>query len=134
MIIDAKLVATLGALFLAYYSYSAWIPRMAGRFEIPFTFRNAFGGASQDLKGTQPTDNTTAPDTEGSAHEPTIADVLVVKAMLAKGLSLPAEIIDTIVDFAEYWPHTTAEASFESGVPVARGSSQRAKEDVFLVR
>jgi hypothetical protein len=106
---------------------------MAGRCEIPGgkirTFGNGFGGTFR--KGTQATKSPKTPDTEGSAHEPTIADVLVVKAMLTKGLSLPIEIIDTIVDLAEYWPHTTAKASL---APIARGNSPRGKEDVLVVR
>jgi hypothetical protein len=104
---------------------------MAGRCEIPGgkirTFGNGFGGAFG--KGKQATESPKTPDTEGSAHEPIIADVLVVKAMLTKGLSLPVEIIDTIVDLAEYWPHTTAETS---SAPMAHGSST--KENVFVVR
>lgn len=75
-----------------------------------------------------------AAETESTAHEPTIADVLVVKAMLIKALNLPAELVDAIVDLAEYWPHTTTEASFDGGVPVARGGGDRhGKENVFLV-
>ena len=42
-------------------------------------------------------------------YEPTFSDVIVVKAMLNKALAVPAEIVDQIVDLAEYWPHTTAE-------------------------
>lgn len=52
-----------------------------------------------------------------SAHEPpippnafdhpTVADVLVVKAILIQ-TSLPLELIDAIIDYAEYWPHTSA--------------------------
>ena len=101
---------------------------MAGRDEIR-TFGNSFGGAIKQK--TQATQDTKAPDTGVSAHEPTIADVLVVKAMLTKGLSLPVEIIETIVDFAEYWPHTTAETSV---VPLVRGNSALGKEDVLVVR
>ena len=41
------------------------------------------------------------------AFDPTIADVLVVKAIL-QSLSLPLELADTIIDDAEYWPHTSA--------------------------
>ena len=38
---------------------------------------------------------------------PTINDVLEVKDILST-IKLPLEVIDVIVDFAEYWPHTTA--------------------------
>ncbi len=63
-------------------------------------------------------------------HEPSIADVLVVKAMLIKALSLPPEIVDSLIDLAEYWPHTTSGISFERPTTVAQG---RIREDAFLV-
>lgn len=42
--------------------------------------------------------------------EPTILDVLAVKKILSelKPHPLPAELIDIIIDHAEYWPHTTS--------------------------
>ena len=43
-------------------------------------------------------------------HLPTVADVLEVKAILqrfSKSSVLPLEIIDIIIDEAEYWPHTS---------------------------
>lgn len=60
-------------------------------------------------------------------YEPSIPDVLVVKAMLGKGLHLPPELIDSIVDQAEYWPHTSAMVDYtvETGsMHVIRGRSQ----------
>jgi hypothetical protein len=42
-------------------------------------------------------------------HLPTVGDVLRVKGLLgAPKPKLPLEIIDVIIDFAEYWPHITA--------------------------
>lgn len=40
---------------------------------------------------------------------PTIQDVLQVKALLQRAsiAVLPLEVIDMIIDFAEYWPHTS---------------------------
>lgn len=35
-------------------------------------------------------------------------DVVVTKMMLQQGLKLPAEVVLSILDFAEYWPHTSA--------------------------
>lgn len=70
--------------------------------------------------------------TDSSSFEPSIADVLVIKSMLTKGLSLPPEIVDTITDLAECWPHTTTEASFqEDPTRTARGDT--GQENVFLV-
>lgn len=39
---------------------------------------------------------------------PTVEDVLVVKDILTDVSPLPLEIIDAIIDHAEYWPHTTS--------------------------
>ncbi|KFY27988.1 hypothetical protein V493_03171 [Pseudogymnoascus sp. VKM F-4281 (FW-2241)] len=39
--------------------------------------------------------------------DPTVADVLATKAILLS-LSLPLELTDAIIDYAEYWPHTSA--------------------------
>jgi len=65
-------------------------------------------------------------------YEPSILDVIVVKAMLTKTLhtrslhKLPPELVDSIVDFAEYWPHTSVE------VGPGRAPYQR-NENIFLV-
>jgi hypothetical protein len=40
-------------------------------------------------------------------YKPTIQDVLSVKEDLIKAFHLPAELVDDVVDYAEYWPHTT---------------------------
>jgi hypothetical protein len=57
-------------------------------------------------------DVTAAEETLGSPYQPSIADVLVVKSMLTKGLQLPLELVESIVDQAEYWPHTTTEVNY----------------------
>ncbi|KFY75345.1 hypothetical protein V499_04681 [Pseudogymnoascus sp. VKM F-103] len=61
--------------------------------------------------------------------DPTVADVLVVKAML-QSLSLPLELADAIIDYAEYWPHTSAVLP---GIKpaCAHGNS---REDYFVTR
>ncbi|KAJ4413014.1 hypothetical protein N0V82_008602 [Gnomoniopsis sp. IMI 355080] len=41
-------------------------------------------------------------------YEPSPIDVVVTKMMLQQGLKLPAEVVLSILDFAEYWPHTSA--------------------------
>jgi hypothetical protein len=38
---------------------------------------------------------------------PTVQEVLAVKTVILNLYKLPIEIIDTIIDFAEYWPRTT---------------------------
>lgn len=56
-------------------------------------------------------------------------DVIIVKMMLHFALKLPAEVVLSIFDFAEYWPHTTAELD-QSMVIQAGGG----RENQFLVR
>ncbi len=72
------------------------------------------------------------PTHEHTLHEPSVADVLVVKAMLIKALSLPPEIVDNLVDLAEYWPHTSTGISFDSPTAVAHNSTA-ATENAFIV-
>ena len=115
MSIDVKLIVTLGASLLAYYLYSIWT---SGRMT------------------TTGSDAAAHSVTQAPRHEPSIVDVIVVKAMLTKALSLPPEIIDRIVDLAEYWPHTTTELN--GTTVIARGnstlgSSHAGAEDMFLV-
>lgn len=43
------------------------------------------------------------------AFEPTLSDVLVVRAMLAKTTILP-ELVGPILDYAEYWARSTSKA------------------------
>lgn len=45
---------------------------------------------------------------EPQSYKPSALDVVVTKIMLQQGLHLPPEVVLSIVDFAEYWPHTTA--------------------------
>lgn len=47
------------------------------------------------------------------SYLPTVEDVLDVRTLLIERFALPVEILDTIVDFAEYWPHTTTRMTEE---------------------
>lgn len=75
--------------------------------------------------GSSNSENTSS-TTMSEPYEPSIADVLVVKAMLTKGIckSLPRELVDLVLDYAEYWPHMTVHESFNNQC-VARGRSNR---------
>jgi len=53
-------------------------------------------------------DASVSEEAPASRYLPTVKDVMVVKAMLLKAISLPIEIVDLVLDHAEYWPHTTA--------------------------
>jgi hypothetical protein len=57
-------------------------------------------------------------------HEPSIDDVLDMKDFFLKNAKLPIEIIDLIVDFAEYWPHTTTIRTGEGDFRVRGGDSK----------
>lgn len=55
-------------------------------------------------------------------------DVIVARAMLSQGLKLPHEIALSILDFAEYWPHTSTVLDHPITVNSGRG-----REDQFVV-
>ena len=54
-------------------------------------------------------------------HDPTPEDVLAVKELLMKAKKLPIELVIILVDFAEYWPHTTV--TTETAVRAVGGTS-----------
>lgn len=65
-------------------------------------------------------------------YKPSIIDVIVVKAMLVKGLQIPVEIADNIIELAEYWPHVTAEVTWGDERPNQVWSGE-SRENQFLV-
>jgi len=72
-------------------------------------------------------------------YEPSVVDVLIVKVMLNRALNFPPEIVDVVVDIAEYWPHHTAEVNWADETPKvvqgrSGGSQDNAPEDKFLIR
>lgn len=64
-----------------------------------------------------------------SDYEPSALDVVVVKAMLTNGLGLPAEIVLSLLDHAEYWPHTTT--TLNRSLTVSSGPG---RENQFILR
>ncbi|UKZ92990.1 uncharacterized protein TrAFT101_007922 [Trichoderma asperellum] len=48
--------------------------------------------------------------------EPTLSDVLVVRAMLARTVILP-ELVGTILDCAEYWARSSTKAQLNQVIP-----------------
>jgi len=70
---------------------------------------------------------------------PTIADIMVVKQMLMKSFELPVELIDNIVDQAEYWLHTCSHVNYstEDGPlshTIGRSADSEDPENEFLLR
>lgn len=69
---------------------------------------------------------------KSSNYQPMVLDVLRVKKCLSKvgTYPLPLEVVDTIIDYAEYWPCTTTEMS-EGRKRIQGGNS--AGENVLIV-
>lgn len=73
--------------------------------------RNAHDEASSSSSSSSsgsPSANDNSSSAEPQPYEPSALDVVVAKLMLQQGLRLPPEVVLSILDFAEYWPHTTA--------------------------
>jgi hypothetical protein len=53
-------------------------------------------------------DGKTLPEKYSSdRYQPSVSDVITVKEALHKKSTLPYELVDAVIDFAEYWPHTS---------------------------
>ncbi|KAH8819041.1 hypothetical protein F5884DRAFT_759280 [Xylogone sp. PMI_703] len=58
-------------------------------------------------------------------YEPTVSDVLMVKRLILHVSELPLELVDLIIDYAEYWPHTTTPALLEFIRAYANGDENK---------
>lgn len=75
------------------------------------------------------------PQPDPEPFEPRAIDVAIVKVMLSKGMKVPPEIVDIIVDYAEYWARTTVSMDFKGANAVRiRGSRRDSEEDKLLLR
>ncbi|CAN8100797.1 unnamed protein product [Discula destructiva] len=108
----------------------------------PLRLRPGFPAIVSRIGGDTPTGASTTSDDSGSptllgdnsegpknAYKPSAMDVVVLKMMLQQGLHLPAEVVLSILDFAEYWPHTTA--TLDHSMIVRTGA---ANENAFVLR
>ena len=88
--------------------------------------------AFSEVQDRTPNEPEKIPMAHGSSgmYEPSIDDVYAVKAVLFDESHLPLELIDTIIDFAEYWPHTSTRRTGEE-LLIAAGAP--ARENKFLV-
>lgn len=59
--------------------------------------------------------------------EPSPVDVLVLKVMIQKAKGIPLEIVDTIVEFAEYWPCSHTSVDYRN--PVTGHESKAFRQD-----
>lgn len=71
------------------------------------------------------------PPTPTTSYEVSPEDVTQVKDILAKSRNLPPELVDMIIDRAEYWACATTSINYPSHISVRGG---RPGEDQFLVR
>lgn len=86
--------------------------------------------ASSSARGSNSSSHNSATsiDLRHADYEPSALDVVVVKIMLTKGCKLPHEIVLSLLDHAEYWPHTTT--TLDRSLTVSSGPG---REDQFLV-
>jgi hypothetical protein len=63
-------------------------------------------------------------------HQLSAKDIFEVKQLLFDNFDLPLELIDVVIDYAEYWPFTTS--VFSPGTPL-QVRSGAGHENIFLV-
>jgi hypothetical protein len=70
---------------------------------------NLFSSLSTTLFGTmdETPDHANMPIYDSDRYAPSVQDILAVKRILIKTGELPLELVDTIIDFAEYWVRST---------------------------
>jgi hypothetical protein len=70
---------------------------------------NFFSAISTALFGTtdETPDSAYVPIFDSERYAPSVQDILAVKKILTKKGDLPLELVDTIIDFAEYWVRST---------------------------
>lgn len=89
---------------------------------------NALGLTSGDSNGAGSSGSSSNSTASTIEYQPSALDVVVVKAMLTNGLRLPHEIVLSLLDHAEYWPHTTTTLDHSRTV-----SSGAGRENQFIV-
>lgn len=62
-----------------------------------------------------------------------ILDVIVTKALLHRGCKLPIELVEVILEQAEYWPHTTVSVDYTTGTDEPFRVYASRNENEFLV-
>lgn len=73
---------------------------------------------------------------DNGQYEPSPVDVFIVREMLANFTKLPVDVVEVILDMAEYWPHSEAKVEVGNGIEwggVAWGGGGQQHEDTFLV-
>jgi hypothetical protein len=63
-------------------------------------------------------------------YEPSLVDIALVKAMLIRAKKLPPDLVDAVLDMAEYWAHSTTR--LDERIGILGGNEER--ENRFLAR
>lgn len=105
-------------------------PRLIRR-RLPLGLRNPRGPTANpdenDASSSSAANDKSSSDAP-QAYEPSAMDVVVAKIMLQQGLKLPPEVVLSVLDFAEYWPHSTATLNRSLNATAGRPS-----ENLFVV-
>ncbi|KAK5992146.1 hypothetical protein PT974_05546 [Cladobotryum mycophilum] len=75
-------------------------------------------------------------EVEPEVYEPTLVDIIVVRVMLVRA-GLVADLIDNIFDHAEYWAHSTSQATLDENIRAHYAPNQLSEEyhnKKFLLR
>ncbi len=120
-------------------AYRAW-QGLAGHAASSANINNDGSDGDDTSSGDGRSEGSDAESLGSSNYASSVADVLVTKALLQRAGQLPLELVDAIVDMAEYWPHTSTEIDFASrrdGAFILRARHARSPpevaEDVMLV-
>ena len=65
---------------------------------------------------------------------PAPVDVAIVKAMLHKAARLPPELLDMLLDHAEYWPRSRTIVNYEASRVVNVYGQTQQRENILVVR
>lgn len=130
------MISTFILILLLFWSTMSFLPG------VQRLITNALGITSDDSSGAGPSASGSNSSSHNSAsdpnarssvsgnvsYEPSALDVVVVKIMLTRGRKLPHEIVLSLLDHAEYWPHTTT--SLDNSLTVSSGAG---RENQFVV-
>ncbi|CVK84899.1 uncharacterized protein FMAN_01823 [Fusarium mangiferae] len=95
--------------------------------------QNVIDGLRSMLSLGSQNDNETSSSSSSGGLTP--VDVIITRIMLTKGKKLPPGVVDVILDFAEYWAHSSNEVDYiaEHSSPL-RVNGQSPSENKFLLR
>lgn len=95
-----------------------------------YVYETLLGAPKQERPGQDTEDDGENFEVYGpERYRPSVDEVIAVKEALHKKSTLPFELVDSIVDMAEYWPHTT---TINSQLTTIRAG--RNHEDLLMLR